>query len=444
MAQTNNSYYGSPPTAAVDTEGRYSYTATAGQAIYSAAYTLGFVDVYQNGSRLNPDATVPDFTATDGLTIVLAVGATVGDEISIIAKKNIPVMNAIDTASVVGLLAAKASVGGSAAQNFASSNTDTPSINSGQIGGFKNVAINGEMSIAQVNGLSLVTTGINTDTYVIDQHIVNAAGAAVTAGQSTDVVGLPTGFAYSLKISGAASNTNVVHKHRIEAAFARRLASRTIAVTWYMYQNSGATMAGVTCKAFCPTTTANTFSALTQEGSTVTVSVATSGTISKYTAIIVLGSTNVTRGLEIQIATNAAVLAGVTCYITAYQVEAVSAGATSGSAYEFIEDVFQLERCSGYLIYNPLNIIGTGYTTSATTARILFPTPIRMRFNPTINITGVPNFRFGGADYLASSFTATTLPGGLEVSFIVATAANGNSGTLYSSAGTFTANAQLV
>ena len=61
---------------------RQEYIATSGQTNFAATYDVGFVDVYLNGSKLIPTT---DFTATDGATIILATGATTGDNVSIIA-----------------------------------------------------------------------------------------------------------------------------------------------------------------------------------------------------------------------------------------------------------------------------------------------------------------------------------------------------------------------
>ena len=211
---------------------------------------------------------------------------------------------------------------------------------------FRNRIIN-DFSVSQINANTLVTTGIATDTIVMDAWIVNSATAAVTAGRSQDATGLPSGFFNNLKIAGAASNTNVTAKSRMESNTMQGMASKQIATTFYMYQNSGSAMSGVTVKLFCPTTTADTFSAVTQEGSTVTVSIS-SGVLTPVTAMITLGASNVARGLEVQISTNAAVLSGVTVYISPVQVEAVPTGATQGTAYEVLPYATQLARCQRY------------------------------------------------------------------------------------------------
>ena len=52
------------------------FTATAGQTTFSpASYTAGYIDVYRNGVKLG----TADFTATNGTTVVLNNGCTLGD-----------------------------------------------------------------------------------------------------------------------------------------------------------------------------------------------------------------------------------------------------------------------------------------------------------------------------------------------------------------------------
>ena len=64
------------------TSERNVYTATGGQTSFASTYDVGFVDVYLNGVKLIAGT---DFTATDGLSVVLATGATAGDTVDIVA-----------------------------------------------------------------------------------------------------------------------------------------------------------------------------------------------------------------------------------------------------------------------------------------------------------------------------------------------------------------------
>ena len=57
------------------------FTATAGQTSFSCTYTVGFVDVYYNGSKLSTS----EYTATTGSTVVLGTACAVGDIVETIA-----------------------------------------------------------------------------------------------------------------------------------------------------------------------------------------------------------------------------------------------------------------------------------------------------------------------------------------------------------------------
>jgi hypothetical protein len=61
------------------TRREYTYVATASQTTFNAIYTVGAVDVYQNGVLLAPS----DYTATTGTTVVFNTGAALNDEVTI-------------------------------------------------------------------------------------------------------------------------------------------------------------------------------------------------------------------------------------------------------------------------------------------------------------------------------------------------------------------------
>jgi hypothetical protein len=69
---------------------RFVYTATSGQTTFAATYDIGFVDVYLKGVKLIAGT---DYTATNGTTVVLATGATVGDTVDIIGFGSFSVAN---------------------------------------------------------------------------------------------------------------------------------------------------------------------------------------------------------------------------------------------------------------------------------------------------------------------------------------------------------------
>lgn len=61
---------------------RTIYTATAGQTVFAAVYSIGYADVYLNGVKLILGT---DFTATNGTSITLAAAAALDDTLEVVA-----------------------------------------------------------------------------------------------------------------------------------------------------------------------------------------------------------------------------------------------------------------------------------------------------------------------------------------------------------------------
>ena len=64
---------------------RQTFTASAGQTTFSFSYNVNYVDVYINGVKL----TDAEFTATNGTSVVLAVGSFVGDIVEIVSYNTV-------------------------------------------------------------------------------------------------------------------------------------------------------------------------------------------------------------------------------------------------------------------------------------------------------------------------------------------------------------------
>jgi hypothetical protein len=60
------------------------FISLAGQTVYYCHYNPTAIDVYQNGTKL---VNTVDFTANDGVSIILLVGALEGDVVEIVAHK---------------------------------------------------------------------------------------------------------------------------------------------------------------------------------------------------------------------------------------------------------------------------------------------------------------------------------------------------------------------
>ena len=153
----------------------HNFTATANQQTFNLPYTPSFIDVFQNGVLLAP----ADYTATDGATVVLAVGASLNDEITVISYKT---FSSADSVS--------ASSGGtfSGVVNFAN-----------------NVNITGDLT---VDG---TTTTINSTTLEVDDlNITVASGAADAA--SANGAGLTVDGANATLIYSSAGDNWEINK----------------------------------------------------------------------------------------------------------------------------------------------------------------------------------------------------------------------------------------
>lgn len=78
------------------TSSRATFTATASQTSFAVTYDIGFVDVYMNGVKLVAGT---DFTATNGTSVELTVGAAAGDIIDIVAYGTFDLANALTPAN---------------------------------------------------------------------------------------------------------------------------------------------------------------------------------------------------------------------------------------------------------------------------------------------------------------------------------------------------------
>jgi hypothetical protein len=76
-------YYGVPPADYRILENRARLIATAGQTTFTAPYSVGYVDIYFNGAKLDA---FTEFTATDGATFSLTSAAAAGDILEVISR----------------------------------------------------------------------------------------------------------------------------------------------------------------------------------------------------------------------------------------------------------------------------------------------------------------------------------------------------------------------
>ena len=129
----------------------------------------------------------------------------------------------------------------------------TPSINGGQIGGRRNIIINGGMQISQ-RATSSTGLGATNGYYTLDRmrHVFGGSTAGrLTSSQSTDA---PSGFGNSLKFECTTADTSIAAgeylmlQHKIEAQNLQSIKKGTsdaeeVTVSFYVKGNASATYA---------------------------------------------------------------------------------------------------------------------------------------------------------------------------------------------------------
>ena len=109
-----------------------------------------------------------------------------------------------------------------------------------QMFGMRNRIINGDMRIAQRG--STFSSGVGAFTYTLDRWIVAANSVAVSVSAGVDAV---SPYISYLGITGAAGNTGVTIRQRIEWLNTADLAGQTVTVSFYCYKVGGSTTASV-------------------------------------------------------------------------------------------------------------------------------------------------------------------------------------------------------
>ena len=201
------------------TSARFKYVATANQTTFTGAdangetlaYDSGYIDAYLNGVHLDPS----DYTATDGSNFVLASGASVNDELYIVA---------FGTFSV-------SSIAGSA--------IDSGTINVARL---PSTVLNSNIDLTNLSGTN-ITSGTVPNARLTGSGAITINGSAVSLGgavtvgetkptiTSTSLVILPT-TATSVTIAGTnfASSSTVLPI--VEAVTSGGVLTRASVVSW--------------------------------------------------------------------------------------------------------------------------------------------------------------------------------------------------------------------
>jgi len=258
---------------------------------------------------------------------------------------------------------------------------------------FRNKIINGNMEIWQ-RGTSK-SCPASTETYVADRWIVVPVGNSSTVARTA--FGVAGGsMRYAMQAQGNTGITNIEVVQRIEAANSHNLAGKTITVTATLYQNSGSSWSSCTARIF-RANTADTFTAITQEGTTRTFSLA-NGIATKFTWTFTL-SANATTGIELVIDTMNAQPSATGFAVAEVQLEEGS----TATPFEQRPVGLELALCQRYYEKGGFKCYGSGLTLLSGTLyfkqdKRIAPT---MAYSPSPQGTGTAYAT--GVDYTGTS-----------------------------------------
>ena len=199
-------------------------TATAGQTVFNGTYTVGFVDVYLNGSKLSED----QYTAASGTNIALDTGASEDDIIEVIGlTANVPGggggggygdsnVNAhlnLSTASTNEVLSWNGSdydwvVNGSYANSDVDTHLNVSGASNNQILGWNGndyVWVTNVSGASNLNALNDVTIGSLADNQLLQYNASNSKWENINLSS----LGLITGVTASTGLSGGGSSGGV-------------------------------------------------------------------------------------------------------------------------------------------------------------------------------------------------------------------------------------------
>lgn len=321
-------------------------------------------------------------------------------------------------------------------------NVNPSSLNSGQLSGFRNKIINGDMSVSQVNGTTEQTP--LSSSYILDQYLyVTSVASKFKIKQ--DTVDVPAGFKYAQKITVAiqappAASDQFAIRQPIEGQnlinFQLGTATAaTLAISLVVKGSIAGTYSVAIWNASAGRSYVGTI-AVTNVWARQTVVLVgdLSGTYANDTTVGVwlcldLGSGsnfNATAGVwnaTTKFNTAGSVVFGnqavnSTFSFTGLQFEQVSAGATQGTAFEYVPYATQLAWCQRYV--RPLSAATNypGQAFSATSANWI--------------TTGVP--MRGGVTLSASSGSFTSNAAGVNQAITTLAISNGGisiDGTTY-------------
>jgi hypothetical protein len=294
----------------------------------------------------------------------------------------------------------------------------------------QNFLINGGFDIWQ-RGTSSTTTAV----YITDRWLHTWNAGTATASRSTDVPVTTLPYSFSL---ASASGTNPAIQQRIEAVNALPLVEQT--VTFSIWAKSTVGTGGLTWTTYYPTTTVDTFSALTGDQSGTFAATMTVGTWTRYSATFTVNSGAV-RGYVVQVFRNVTTTSTTTLYAGA-QLEVGTAATSFRRNAPSIQA--ELAACQRYYANMTTGVAGvglfSGFAYLTTNALVTLQLPVTMRVAPVLVLSSASHFNTSNSG--GGGLTPTSISNGgsstitYRLNIVVASGYTAGQGTFLSTAST--------
>ena len=256
------------------------------------------------------------------------------------------------------------------------------SLNTGQLAGLRNRIINGGMTVQQ---RAAVTVSATYQYGQADRHMVAIVSGTSISGSIVSSSGSSTSSGYAAGVTSASWTTgNFSFQHRIESLNSFSLNGKVITVSCKIYQNTGGAR-NFSIQLVKPTSTSDTFSALTTLQTVSVGSVPNSGYTTVSATFAALGASDASLGLGVIVydSDSANTVVSKAYLIGDLQLELGSVA----TPFEQRPYGMELALCQRYyyrifpgVVSAPL-AFGANY--AATAARLAGQFPVTMRIAPT-------------------------------------------------------------
>ena len=203
---------------------RSTFTATAGQTTFTVTgtYTVGYLDVYQNGVRLSAGT---DYTATTGTTFVLTTPANLNDEIESIGYKVASIVTTTGqfdnliisgVSTFIGFATHTGTIFGNNLSLTGIATASSVIVGSAVTINSSGINVTGITTIKNASGT--VTIGIGTTALLVEGNarvtgILTVGSASITLNGITDTINVGTGLTLSssgINVTGVVTATSFV------------------------------------------------------------------------------------------------------------------------------------------------------------------------------------------------------------------------------------------